>query len=112
MPVGADSVKKKAAGPTVIGDRKQTIRVRRKIQTDNVRFLDHHNVEEPGTLMNEAAMVPGPAVKRQSLCGRLKAWAAILEVTRQCSHIIGGLQLMPRETVGQIACGLIIEFTM
>ena len=57
-----DHVHVVAAAEAVVGHGQERVRVRRQVDTDDLRLLVHHVVDEPGILMREAVVVLAPHV--------------------------------------------------
>src|SRR6476660_6327549 len=59
-----------ATAQAVIGNRKQRVRVRRKINADDLCFLVYNVIDEPGVLVAEAVVILPPDVGRQEIIER------------------------------------------
>ena len=65
-----DDVDIVAAAQAVIGHRKERVRVRRKINADDLCFLVYNVIDEPRVLVAESVVILPPDVGRQEIIER------------------------------------------
>ena len=65
-----DDIDVLAAAQTVIGDRKQAVRVGGQVDADDLGFLVHHEVDKAGVLVGETVVVLPPDVRGEQVVER------------------------------------------
>src|SRR5262249_23605619 len=67
---GDDEVDVVAAAQAMIGDGEKAIRVRRKIDADDLGFLVGHVIDKAGILMRKAVVILSPHMRREQVVER------------------------------------------
>src|SRR5690242_13732774 len=70
MLAGNDDVDVVAAAKAMVGDTEQRVRIRRKIDADDLGLLVHDMIDEAGVLMTEAVVILPPDVRTEKVIER------------------------------------------
>ena len=72
---GNDQVDVVAAAKAVVGDREQTVRIRRQINADDIGLLARDMIDEAGVLMGEAIVILPPDMRGEQIIQRCDGFA-------------------------------------